>query len=52
MDLVAVYASTASKLDVNDPRFTYYGWADPQSLPLTVRVQDPIRFQFMAKFGF
>lgn len=52
LDLVAVYASTASRLDVNDPRFTYYGWKDPQSLPLTVRVQDPISFQLSVKFGF
>lgn len=52
LDLVAVYASTARRLDVKDPRFTYYGWKDPLSLPLTVRVQDPISFQLTAKFGF
>lgn len=51
-DVIGIYASTASKLDVNDPRFAYYGWNDPLNLPLTVRVQDPISAQLTLRFGF
>jgi hypothetical protein len=52
MDMTAVSASTANRLDVNDPRFSYYGWTDPLALTNTVRVQDPISFQLSLKFDF
>lgn len=50
--MIAVSSSTANRLDVNDPRFRYYGWQDPLAIPTTVRVQDPVNLQLTVKVNF
>ncbi len=52
LDMIAVSSSTANRLDVNDPRFRYYGWQDPLAIPTTVRVQDPVNLQLTVKVNF
>lgn len=52
MDIIAVSASTANRVNVGDTRFRYYGWTDPLALPVTVRVQDPIAIQLTVKVNF
>jgi len=47
-----ISASSANKVDVNDPRFTYYGWSNPQAIPAIFQVQDPRNIQLTVKLDF
>ncbi len=47
-----VSASTASLINVSDPRFTYYGWTNPRAIVSAAQMQDPIGFQLSATVDF
>lgn len=47
-----ISASTANRLDVNDLRFTYYGWTDAQAIPAVMQVQDPRTVQLTVTVNF
>ena len=47
-----VSASTASVVNVKDPRFTYYGWTNPQAIVSAAQMQDPRSVQISVSVDF
>jgi hypothetical protein len=47
-----VSASTSSVIDVNDPRFRYYGWTNPKAIVSAAQMQEPRAVQLSVTVDF